>query len=197
MIKRGGKDYVNFPALNAAKSLGNRWQKISRDGIHDRMKMWGLNTLAAWSSTEIRQDKKTPYTLLASIWWLTGKKTLHHFGTTTLTTYAKHSSNLPGQKMTRTALASLSEMNLNGRTDFLNLCSNFQMTTRPNSGSSGRFVTSTRRWIVSTRPGEHPFPNGTRPSKTMTQRIIKQQLKTSTPSTSSTPSLFPKIKRSY
>ena len=75
MIKRGGKDYVNFPALNAAESLGNRWQKMSRDGIHDRMKMWGLNTLAAWSSTEIRQDKKTPYTLLASIWWLTGKKT--------------------------------------------------------------------------------------------------------------------------
>ena len=48
---------------------------MSRDGIHDRMKMWGLNTLAAWSSTEIRQDRKTPYTLLASIWWLTGKKT--------------------------------------------------------------------------------------------------------------------------
>ena len=75
MLKRGGKDYVNFPALNAFESLGNRWQKISRDGIHDRMKMWGLNTLAAWSSTEIRQDRKTPYTLLASIWWLTGKKT--------------------------------------------------------------------------------------------------------------------------
>ncbi len=75
MLKRGGKDYVNFPALNAFESLGNRWQKVSRDGIHDRMKVWGLNTLAAWSSTEIRQDKKTPYTLLASIWWLTGKKT--------------------------------------------------------------------------------------------------------------------------
>ena len=75
MLKRGGKEYVNFPALNAFESLGNRWQKMSRDGIHDRMKMWGLNTLAAWSSTEIRQDRKTPYTLLASIWWLTGKKT--------------------------------------------------------------------------------------------------------------------------
>ena len=75
MLKRGGNDYVNFPALNAFNGLGNRWQKRSRDGIHDRMKMWGLNTLAAWSSTEIRQDKKTPYTLLASIWWLTGKKT--------------------------------------------------------------------------------------------------------------------------
>ena len=75
MPTRGKKNYVNFPALNALESLGNRWQKMSRDGIHDRMKMWGLNTLAAWSSTEIRQDKKTPYTLLASIWWLTGKKT--------------------------------------------------------------------------------------------------------------------------
>ena len=75
MPTRGGKSYVNFPALNALESLGNRWQKMSRDGIHDRMKMWGLNTLAAWSSTEIRQDKRTPYTLLASIWWLTGKKT--------------------------------------------------------------------------------------------------------------------------
>jgi arylsulfatase A-like enzyme len=75
MPTRGKKNYVNFPALNAAESLGNRWQEISRNGIHDRMKMWGLNTLAAWSSTEIRQDKKTPYTLLASIWWLTGKKT--------------------------------------------------------------------------------------------------------------------------
>ena len=75
MPTRGKKNYVNFPALNAAESLGNRWQEISRNGIHNRMKMWGLNTLAAWSSTEIRQDKKTPYTLLASIWWLTGKKT--------------------------------------------------------------------------------------------------------------------------
>ena len=75
MPTRGEKNYVNFPALNAVESLGKRWQEISRNGIHDRMKMWGLNTLAAWSSTEVRQDKKTPYTLLASIWWLTGKKT--------------------------------------------------------------------------------------------------------------------------
>ena len=75
MLKRGDKNYVNFPALNAFYGLGNRWQKRSRDGIHDRMKMWGLNTLAAWSSTDIRKDRKTPYTLLASIWWLTGKKT--------------------------------------------------------------------------------------------------------------------------
>ncbi len=75
MPTRGKKNYVNFPALNAVESFGNRWQEISRNGIHDRMQMWGLNTLAAWSSTEIRQDRKTPYTLLASIWWLTGKKT--------------------------------------------------------------------------------------------------------------------------
>ena len=73
-VKRGGKSYANFPALNAAAALGTNWQQTSRDGIHNRMRCWGMNTLGAWSDKKLQQDGQTPYTLLASIWWQTGRK---------------------------------------------------------------------------------------------------------------------------
>jgi len=73
-VKRGGKSFANFPALNAAAALGKNWQQTSREGIHNRMRCWGMNTLGAWSDKKLQQDGQTPYTLLASIWWQTGKK---------------------------------------------------------------------------------------------------------------------------
>jgi len=73
-VKRGGASYANFAALNAAAALGKNWQQTSREGIHNRMRCWGLNTLGAWSDQKLQQDGQTPYTLLASIWWQTGKK---------------------------------------------------------------------------------------------------------------------------
>ena len=38
------------------------------------MRCWGMNTLGAWSDKKLQQDGQTPYTLLASIWWQTGRK---------------------------------------------------------------------------------------------------------------------------
>ncbi len=72
--KNQGRDFVNFPAMNYARALGPNWKKLSRDGIHDRMRAWGINTLGSWSSKPLQEDAKTPYTLIASIWWQAGKK---------------------------------------------------------------------------------------------------------------------------
>jgi len=74
IVKRGGVAFANYPAMNAAAALGKNWQQISRNGIHDRMRGWGMNTLGAWSHKKLQQDRKTPYVLLASIWWQNGRK---------------------------------------------------------------------------------------------------------------------------
>ena len=72
--KNQGREFVNFPAMNYARALGPNWKKISRDGIHDRMRTWGVNTLGSWGSQPLQQDSKTAYTLIASIWWQTREK---------------------------------------------------------------------------------------------------------------------------
>ena len=72
--KNQGREFVNFPAMNYARALGPNWKKISRDGIHHRMRAWGINTLGSWSSKPLQEDAKTAYTLIASIWWQAGKK---------------------------------------------------------------------------------------------------------------------------
>jgi hypothetical protein len=58
-----------FPALNYARTLGEDWAALSRSGIHDRFRAWGLNTLGAWSDPALQREKRTPYTLIAAPWW--------------------------------------------------------------------------------------------------------------------------------
>ena len=67
--KIGGKNFVNFPAMNYQRYFGEGWQKIVKQGIHDRMRSWGVNTLGCWSDESLQKDQKTPYTLISSIWW--------------------------------------------------------------------------------------------------------------------------------
>ncbi|HAU60558.1 MAG TPA: hypothetical protein DCW45_09375, partial [Opitutae bacterium] len=67
--KIGGKNFVNFPAMNYQRYFGEGWQKIVKQGIHDRMRSWGVNTLGCWSDESLQKDQKTSYTLISSIWW--------------------------------------------------------------------------------------------------------------------------------
>ena len=67
--KSGGRRYVNFPALNYKRYFGEKWEETVNQGTHDRLRAWGLNTLACWSDEKLQKDRKTPYTLISSIWW--------------------------------------------------------------------------------------------------------------------------------
>ena len=67
--KVGGRQFVNFPALNYRRYFGDKWEEIIKLGTHHRLRAWGLNTLACWSDEELQKDRKTPYVLMSSIWW--------------------------------------------------------------------------------------------------------------------------------
>ena len=67
--KVGGKQFVNFPAMNYKRYFGEGWKKKINQGIHDRYRAWGLNTLGCWSDESLQKEGKTPYVLISSIWW--------------------------------------------------------------------------------------------------------------------------------
>ncbi|MCH2178060.1 MAG: sulfatase-like hydrolase/transferase [Mariniblastus sp.] len=68
-IPRRGKAEVNFAAMNYRRALGENWNSEARAGIHDRLRNWGINTLGTWADQSLQQDGRTPYTLIASMWW--------------------------------------------------------------------------------------------------------------------------------
>ena len=67
--KFGGKTYINFPAINYRRYFGKSWEKTVKQGTHNRMRSWGVNTLGCWSDDALQKDGKTPYSLISSIWW--------------------------------------------------------------------------------------------------------------------------------
>lgn len=67
--KRGEREFANFPAMNLQRAFGEEWKQRNRWGIHNRMRAWGLNTFGAWTDQDLQKDSRTPYTLVASIWW--------------------------------------------------------------------------------------------------------------------------------
>ena len=67
--KLGGKTYINFPAINYRRYFGKSWEKTVKQGTHNRMRSWGVNTLGCWSDDALQKDGKTPYSLISSIWW--------------------------------------------------------------------------------------------------------------------------------
>lgn len=70
----GGREMLNFAALNYARLLGDEWDAKDRDGIHQRLRAWGLNSLGSWADQSLQRDRRTPYTLISSPWWRTGDK---------------------------------------------------------------------------------------------------------------------------
>lgn len=67
--KVGGIQFVNFPAMNYQRYFGDKWKTEINQGIHNRNRAWGLNTLGCWSDEDLQKEGKTPYVLISSIWW--------------------------------------------------------------------------------------------------------------------------------
>lgn len=55
-----------FASANMVRKYGNDWRRISADMAHRRLRAWGLNTIANWSSPQIYGLHRTPYTLCLS-----------------------------------------------------------------------------------------------------------------------------------
>lgn len=68
----GGREVLNFAGLNYARLLGDQWDATDRNGIHQRLRVWGLNSLGSWADQALQRDRRTPYTLMSSPWWRTG-----------------------------------------------------------------------------------------------------------------------------
>ncbi len=67
--KKKTTEIVNFLAMNYARSLGKDWEIQDRDGIHHRLRAWGMNTLGSWSDETLQKDARTPYTIIATPAW--------------------------------------------------------------------------------------------------------------------------------
>ena len=57
---------VNFLAWNMERQYGANWAQINRDMTHQRLHSWGMNTIGNWSTPDIQEMDKTPFT--ASLW---------------------------------------------------------------------------------------------------------------------------------
>ena len=55
-------DCFDFAKANALRKYGHGWESNCAARAHARMRAWGLNTIAAWSSVAIREMRRTPYT---------------------------------------------------------------------------------------------------------------------------------------
>jgi hypothetical protein len=51
----------DFARANLMQKYGNDWQQLSGDIVHKRLRNWGLNTIANWSSESVYLMRKTPY----------------------------------------------------------------------------------------------------------------------------------------
>jgi len=59
---------VDYLRLNTMRKYGEDWASKSREMTHQRLRAWGLNTLGAWSDTELQDDHRTPFTEILHIW---------------------------------------------------------------------------------------------------------------------------------
>ena len=53
---------LNFAGANRKRKYGDDWQRQSNELAHQRLRSWGLNTVANWSSRDVWQLRRTPYT---------------------------------------------------------------------------------------------------------------------------------------
>ncbi|MDH4179601.1 MAG: beta-agarase, partial [Armatimonadota bacterium] len=59
---RDGERYgYSFAGANLSRKYGEEWRTICNDRIHERLRSWGMNTVANWSSPEIYLRRRTPY----------------------------------------------------------------------------------------------------------------------------------------
>jgi len=65
----GSDTIINFTAANLSRKYGPDWKAISTGLAHQRLKSWGMNTMANWSDSEIYLKNKTPYTVAVYFNW--------------------------------------------------------------------------------------------------------------------------------
>jgi hypothetical protein len=51
----------DFAMANLLRKYGQDWQRINSETVHKRLRCWGLNTIANWSSDVFYSMRKTPY----------------------------------------------------------------------------------------------------------------------------------------
>ena len=51
----------DFSRANLMRKYGEDWQQLSSEIAHKRLRSWGLNTIANWSSEAVYLMRKTPY----------------------------------------------------------------------------------------------------------------------------------------
>ncbi|MDR2117529.1 MAG: hypothetical protein LBP87_14225 [Planctomycetaceae bacterium] len=59
---RGVYTTFSFTQSNLIRKYGDDWKKIFAELAHQRLKSWGMNTIANWSDPKIYNLRKTPYT---------------------------------------------------------------------------------------------------------------------------------------
>ena len=51
----------DFGMANKLRKYGSEWKQASADLAHQRLRSWGMNTIANWSDMSISLERKTPY----------------------------------------------------------------------------------------------------------------------------------------
>lgn len=59
-----GKEPVvfDFASANLQRKYGEKWRTVYPDVVHQRLRAWGINTMANWSSRSYEAMDRTPYT---------------------------------------------------------------------------------------------------------------------------------------
>lgn len=52
----------SFAAANLHRKYGADWRRVYPPWIHQRLRAWGLNTIANWSDATVTRERRTPYT---------------------------------------------------------------------------------------------------------------------------------------
>jgi len=60
--KNKSYETFNFTGANLWRKYGERWREASAERVHQRLRSWGMNTIANWSEPSVYLMRKTPYT---------------------------------------------------------------------------------------------------------------------------------------
>lgn len=52
----------SFAGANLRRKYGETWREVYQGLAHQRLRSWGMNTIANWSAAEVTQLRRTPYT---------------------------------------------------------------------------------------------------------------------------------------
>jgi hypothetical protein len=62
-VRDGERHGYNFSQANLYRKYGEAWHERYLDRVHQRLRSWGVNTVANWSAPEICLRRETPYVI--------------------------------------------------------------------------------------------------------------------------------------